>query len=136
MGRTCQVLTVAEIVTVNRRIITEFGGIFLVGDNNLANPGSLEHALEEIQGSLFGQELYPSIIEKAAVLGWRIIANHIFHDGNKRTGMETCRLFLDLNGYMMRIDFEVVDMALAIANGKVQLDEFTQWMAQRTGKRE
>jgi death on curing protein len=139
MGRTRQTLTVADIVEINRRIIAEFGGIFLAGDNNLANPGSLEHALEEIQGSLFGQELYPTIIEKAAVLGWRIIANHVFHDGNKRTGMEVCYLFLRLNDYEMRIardviDTEIVDMALAIATDKVQLDEFARWLEQRTTK--
>jgi death-on-curing protein len=141
MGGTLQVLTRADIVAINRRIIAEFGGIFFEGDDNLVNPGSLEHALEEIQGSLFGQEIYPTIVEKAAVIGWRIIANHVFHDGNKRTGMEVCYVFLRLNGYEMRIardviDTEVVDMALAIANGKVQLAEFTQWLEQRTTRQE
>lgn len=136
MGGTCETLTISDIVEINRRMIAEFGGIFFEGDNNLANPGSLEHALEEIQGSLFGQNLYPSIIEKAAVLGWRIIVNHIFHDGNKRTGMEACRLFLDLNGYTMRIDLDVVAVAIAVAEDKMQIDGFTQWVEQRSIKRE
>jgi death-on-curing protein len=88
MDRTFETLTVAEIVEINRRMIESFGGIFFSGDRNLANPGSLEHALEEIQTTLFDQELYPTLFEKAAVIGWRIIAGYIFHDGNKRTGME------------------------------------------------
>lgn len=136
MGGTCETLTISDIVEINRRMIAEFGGIFFEGDNNLANPGSLEHALEEIQGSLFGQDLYPSIIEKAAVLGCRIIVNHVFHDGNKRTGMEACRLFLDLNGYKMRIDLDVVTIAVAVAEDKMQIDGFTQWVEQRSIKRE
>lgn len=112
-------------------MIEEFGGFF-AGDDNLANPGSLEHVLEAIQGSLFGRELYPTLIEKAAAIGWRIIVGHTFHDGNKRTGMEACRLFLDLNGYDMRIDHEVVRMALQIATKQVQFANFVQWIEQRT----
>lgn len=113
-------------------MIERFGGIFLEGDQNLRGPGSLEHVLEEIQGSLFGFEPYPSLVGKAAAIGWRIIAGHVFHDGNKRTGMEACRLFLELNGFAMRIDCEVVEMALRIATGEVQLPEFAQWVECRT----
>jgi death-on-curing protein len=113
-------------------MITTFGGFFVEGDQNLGNPGSLEYALEAIQGSLFGQDLYPTLIEKAAALCWRVIRNHVFHDGNKRTGMEVCRLFLDLNGYVMRIDQGVVGMAVDIASGRVTFDEFVQWVAERS----
>jgi len=86
MGRTFETLTVSEIVEINRRMIQSFGGVFFEGDRNLANSGSLEFVLAEIQGPLFDTELHPSIIEKAAAIGWRIIAGHVFHDGNKRTG--------------------------------------------------
>jgi death-on-curing protein len=108
MDGTFKILTVADIVTVNRSMITRFGGFYVEADQNLGNPGALEYVFEAIQGSLFGQDLYPTLIEKAAVLCWKIIRNHVFHDGNKRTGMEVCRLFLDLNGYDMRIDRVVV----------------------------
>lgn len=134
MGRTLEILTIADIVEINRRMIAEFGGTFLEGNRNLAHPGSLEHILEEIQSSLFGRELYPTLVEKAAVTAWRIITNHIFYDGNKRTGMETCRLFLELNGYKMRIDKEVVKAALDVATNKIQFPEFVQWVEQRTSK--
>ena len=69
MGGTGETLTVDRIMEINRRMILEFGGIFFVGDRNLANPGSLEHVLVEIRGSLSGQELYPTVYEKAALLG-------------------------------------------------------------------
>ncbi len=136
MDRAFETLTVSEIVEINRRMIQSFGGIFFEGDHNLANPGSLEFVLAEIQGTLFDTELRPSIIEKAAAIGWRIIAGHVFHDGNKRTGMEACRLFLDLNGYILHIDREAVAIALKIATGEADLPEFARWVKEHSTKRE
>jgi len=134
MEGTFKVLTIEDIVEINRRMIGEFGGIFFEGDRNLANPGSLDHILNEIQGSLFGHTPFPKLIEKAAAISWRIIVNHVFHDGNKRTGIEACRIFLELNGYEMQIDSKVVDMALNIAKNKVNFTEFIQWLDSRTSK--
>lgn len=132
MEGTCKVLTVDEIVEINREQIREFGGWFNEMDSNLLNPGSLECVLDEVQGSLFGYELHPSIFEKGAILCWRIIVGHIFHDGNKRTGIEVCRALLELNGYNMRVDMEVVDMALKIATHRVEYVEFVEWVKERT----
>lgn len=134
MDGVSQTLTIADIVEINRCIINEFGGLFISDNDNLVNPGSLLHVLEEIQGSLFGFNLYPSLFEKAAVLGWRIIKFHVFLDGNKRTGMEACRNFLEINGFDMRIDSSVVDVALGIAKGDVALAEFTNWVIERSTK--
>lgn len=134
MARAEQTLTVAQIAEINRRMIEEFGGFF-AGNDNLANPGSLEHVLAAIQGSLFGRELYPTLTEKAAAIGWRIIVGHVFHDGNKRTGMEACRLFLDLNGFDMRIDHEVISMALSLATGESSFADFVAWVERRTTAR-
>jgi death-on-curing protein len=131
MGGTCKTLTLAEIGEINRLLIAEFGGIYFAGDYNQQNPGSLEHVLEQIQGSLFGHDAYPSLLEKAAALAWRINTSHVFHDGNKRTAMESCRVFLYLNGYQMRIDAEVTHMALAIAAHEVTFDAFVEWLRAR-----
>lgn len=130
-----KVLKSADVVEINRRMIQTFGGIFFKGDDNLANPGSLEYILEAIQGSLFGYDPYPTLLEKAAALAWRIIAGHVFHDGNKRTGMEACRLLLDLNGYVMQIDTEVVDVAVQIASGELEFADFVQWLKARVEPR-
>ena len=127
-----QILTVDDIVEINRRMILEFGGIFFEGDNNLANPGSLDFVLEEINGFLYGEELYPDILQKAALISWRIISGHIFHDGNKRTGMEACRIFLDLNGSKMLMDFEVVNVSIQIASKEMDFNPFVGWLRRRT----
>ena len=135
MGGAIQILTFEDIVEINRRMINEFGGIFFAGDENLAYPGSLEHLLDEIQGSLFGQELYPDIFDKAALIAQRVIVGHIFHDGNKRTGMEACRLFLEINGYDMRVDKEVVNVAIQIATHEIRFLEISSWLRDRTHQR-
>ena len=131
MVGTGKTLTVADIVEINRRMIAHFGGIFFEGDENLANRGSLEYVLAEIHGSLYGQELYPDLFQKAGLIGWRIIVGHIFHDGNKRTAMESCRLFLELNGFALRMDMEIVTIALDIATHKIEFDEFVEWLKRR-----
>lgn len=131
MGGAGKILTVDEIVEINRRMIEAFGGTFLELDSNLANPASLEHVLIASQGSLFGQELHPRTVDKAAVICWRIIASHVFHDGNKRTGLETCRQILELNGLRMHIDRAAVDVALRIARNEMSVEQFTEWLEQQ-----
>jgi death-on-curing protein len=131
MGGVIQVLIIADFVEINRRMIMKFGGIFFSGDNNLANPGSLEHVLFEIQDPFFEQNLYPDLIDKAAITSWRIIVGHVFHDGNKRTAMEGCRLFLELNGFKLLIDQEVVRIAIQIANREISYPEYSIWLRAR-----
>ena len=90
--------------------------------------------LDAIQGSLFGCESYPTVLEKAAAVAWRIITGHVFHDGNKRTGIEACRILLELNGYEMMMDHEVVDIALQIAKGEIDFAQFLHWLRCRTAQ--
>jgi death on curing protein len=132
MVRTCQSLTLDEIVEINHCLVLQFGGAFFSGDRNLANSGSLEHVLVEIQSSLYGQDLYPTVLEKCALVGYRIIDGHVFHDGNKRTGIEVCRLMLELNGYWLAIDREAVDIALQVGKGELDFAGFLQWISRRT----
>lgn len=132
MGGTGKVLIIGEIIAINRQLINQFGGHFFENDQNLINPGSLEHVLAEIQGFLFDQELYPTIFHKAAIVCYRIIEGHVFHDGNKRTGMEVCRQMLELNGYRMRIDSEVITVAVRIATNDISFNTFTEWVEQRS----
>ena len=131
MGRVIKILTIGEIIAINRRLIAQFGGIFFDNNQNLLNLGSLEHVLIEIQGLFFGKDLYPSVFQKAAILCYRIIQGHVFYDGNKRTGMEVCRLTLDINGYKMRMGSEIVKMATRIATDDVSFSDFANWVEER-----
>ena len=131
MGGTGEVLTHEEIVFVNALMIEWTGGLS-TGDENLLNPGSLDYILGACQGSYFGLDLYPTVIGKAVAIAERIMTAHVFHDGNKRTAMEVCRLMLERNGYHLQLDLEEsLAVALQVAKKQITLEEFTLWITKR-----
>jgi death-on-curing family protein len=124
-----------EILEINRRMVATYGGFYVDGDSNLANPGSLRHTLALVRSEgFFGHDPYPTVTDKAALLAWRIIRRHVFHDGCMRTGMEACRLMLELNGYDMRIDHEVADVAEQIGKRELSFDQFVSWLRARVSE--
>jgi death-on-curing protein len=125
-----------HIILINRRQIDAYGGMFIPPDN-IKNNGSLEWVLDAIQYPLFTVNMYPTIAEKASALAWTIITGHVFHDGNKRTGMSAMDLLLRLNGY--RLDAaheEIVKIAIRAGSARdlvqhCNLEEFTRWVRDR-----
>ena len=119
MGKASQTLkfpTVGNIIAHNRIHIQKTKGIY-AGKDNLRTPGSLKWVVDAIQYPLFGVDSYPTIEEKAAQLAWVVIDGHIFHDGNKRTGISSMLAFLDINGYTVKASHdELIEIALNIAN--------------------
>jgi len=133
--RISETLTIDEIVEMNRQQIDMFGGLFLPV-NNFHNGESLEYALEAIDASPFGKVMFPTLPEKAAYLAFSIITNHVFHDGNKRTAIATCRLFLLVNGFDLEIEQETVDagameIACDVANNLADHSDLTSWVSER-----
>ena len=131
MGGAGKTLTLDEIIAINYRQIERFGGLYLEGNDNLLNPGTLESVLAACQGPLFGVDRYPTVVDKAAAIAWFIITGHVFHDGNKRTGLLACYTLLALNGYQLPIDRAARDIALQVADGQVSLEDFTAWIEAR-----
>jgi death-on-curing protein len=86
-------LRLSEILYLHGRIIEKSGGI-----SGIMNLGGLESAIALPKQFFGGTELYPSLIEKAAVFCFSIVANHPFIDGNKRVGHASMETFLILNG--------------------------------------
>jgi death-on-curing protein len=132
-GKPVVVPTLEEVVVLNRRLINEYGGGLYCGATNLANRNSLDHALAQMQYNIFGVDKYPTVFDKAALLAWRIIAGHVFYDGNKRTGMASAMMFLAVNGYPVAIKMETVDIALRIAQGQMTLEQLAQWFMHQVG---
>jgi len=99
------------------------------------NPGSLEWVLDVIQYPLFGVDLYPTLAAKAALLTWTIIGGHVFHDGNKRTGVSVLQIFLRRNGYdITASDDELIEVALRVAESSEEnftVEDLTQWIGHR-----
>ncbi len=114
-----------EKVLLLHQIMAEAtGGSVGVRDNGL-----LESALESCYATFGGVELYPTKEEKAAQLGFSLVSNHAFVDGNKRIGMYIMLSFLELNG--IRIDAtndDVVKMGLGIASGEISREDTLEWI--------
>ena len=99
------------------------------GDAGLRDEGLLESAVYRPQASFGGQEFYPDVFHKASAMGHSIIRNHPFIDGNKRTGFETMRLFLRINGYDVRAAEEKkFKFAMGIAEGNLTEMAIAEWL--------
>jgi death-on-curing protein len=117
-------LTVSEVLGIYARVMQQTGGAM-----GLRDLGALESAVAQPRMTFGGKELYPSIADKAAALGYSLIQNHSFVDGNKRTGHAAVEVFLMLNGYeLSAIVDEQADIILRVAAGAVGREAFTDWL--------
>jgi len=114
-----------EKVLLLHKLITEETG----GDPDIRDITLLDSALESAFQTFDGNELYPTKEEKAARIGYALISNHAFVDGNKRIGMYVLLTFLETNG--IRIHPTVDDVArvgLAVASGQMKYNELLEWI--------
>ena len=89
----------------------------------------LDSALKSAFSGFGDQEFYPSKEEKGARLGYALISNHAFIDGNKRIGMYIMLTFLEMNGIRIRCtDEELVHVGLSVADGSMKYEELLQWV--------
>ena len=106
------------------------------GSAGVRDQGLLESAVYRPQVSFGGEDLYPDLFSKAAALGHSIIKNHPFVDGNKRTGFESMRLLLRLNGYDIQASLNAkFDFVLAIAEGRLKEQAIADWLKQHSRQR-
>ena len=83
--------------------------------------------------SFAGKDLYPTLIDKAATLGFAIIANHPFVDGNQLTGHAVMTIFLAINGVEIHGNVEEQAACIsAIASGKIKQIDFVTWVKVHT----
>ena len=100
-----------------------------VGSIGVRDEGLLESAMEAAFSTFGGVELYPTKEEKAARLGFSLISNHAFVDGNKRIGMYVMLTFLEVNGIRMDCTNEdVVHAGLSVADGTMDYDGLLMWV--------
>ena len=114
-----------EKVLLLHKLITEETG----GDPNVRDIALLNSALESAFQTFDGQELYPTKEEKGARIGYALISNHAFVDGNKRIGMYVLLTFLETNGIKIRptVD-DVARVGLAVAAGIMQYEDLLEWI--------
>ncbi|MEI6180948.1 MAG: type II toxin-antitoxin system death-on-curing family toxin [Chloroflexales bacterium] len=119
-------LTLSTVLTLYQAVMAQSGGF--VG---LQNRAALESAVAQPQATFDHQELYPTLPEKAAALGFALIRNHAFVDGNKRIGHATMEVFLLLNGFeiLASVD-EQEDLILQVAAGNLERQDLVRWLEQ------
>ena len=114
-----------EKVLLLHQLITEETG----GDNGVRDYGLLDSALESVYQTFDGQELYPTKQEKGARLGYTLISNHAFVDGNNRIGMYVMLAFLQVNGiHIHPTNEEVARVGIAVAAGEMEYEELLEWV--------
>ena len=117
-------LTKNQLLLLHEELITETGGAAGIRDEGL-----LDSALAAPFQSFEGHTPYPSLQQKAARLGYGLVKDHPFVDGNKRIGAHAMLVFLALNGIEM--DYtqeELTDAFLNLAAGKIGFEELLQWV--------
>lgn len=117
-------LTKEQILMLHNQLIESFGGSSGVRDDGL-----LSSALECLFQYFGGEELYPSIQEKAARLCYGLVKNHAMLDGNKRIGAHTMLVFLVVNGYELEYtQKDLIDLILDVAGSKKGYEDILAWI--------
>ena len=99
------------------------------GSVGVRDEGLLDSALEGAFAGFGDREFYPTKEEKGARLGYTLISNHAFVDGNKRIGVYIMLSFLEINGIRLQCtDDELVDIGLSVASGRMKYEELLQWV--------
>lgn len=113
-----------QVTALHSALIREFGGI-----DGIRDEGLLESALAAPFQTFGGEPVYPSLQAKAAQLGFGLIRNHPFVDGNKRIGAHTMLVFLAVNGIELRYEQqELIDIVLSVAAGQIDRQGVLQWI--------
>ena len=113
-----------KVLLLHQLITAETGGSADVRDLGL-----LDSALESAYATFDGKELYPTKEEKAARIGYSLISNHAFVDGNKRIGIYVMFTFLEVNGiHLEATNDEVAALGLGIAAGNISHADLLKWI--------
>ena len=119
-----RLLSLGEVLELHARILAMTGGATGVRDL-----GALESALAQPAMTFSAQDLYPTLADKAAALGFSLIQNHPFVDGNKRTGHAALEAFLMLNGEELQATVDDAERTiLAVAAGHLKREVFVEWV--------
>ena len=118
------ILSKQHILLLHEQLIDATGGIHGIRDYGL-----LDSALGAPFQSFAGKTAYPSIEQKAVRLGYGLIKNHPFLDGNKRVGVHVMLVLLALNGYeLLYTQKELSNTILSVADGNIGYNELLSWV--------
>ena len=119
-----KILSKRQILMLHTALIAQTGGIDGVRDEGL-----LDSAINAPFQTFAEQDLYPTVLEKAARLGFGLISNHPFLDGNKRIGAHAMLTFMGVNQInLCCTDEELISLILQVASGRLDYDGMLEWL--------
>lgn len=119
-----RVLNLDQILQLHAMVLVRDGG-----SSGIRDIGRLESAVAAQHQVVFGEELYPTLHEKAAAIMRGIIGDHPFTDGNKRTATLAGLTLLELSGYQVTAKIgEVEDFAVAVATDHLEVEAIADWL--------
>jgi death-on-curing family protein len=119
-----RILSKSQIIAIHNMLIADTGGIEGIRDETL-----LDSAIAAPFQTFGEQELLPSTQQKAARLGYGIIMNHPFVDGNKRSGAHIMLLLLEINGIVLEYtQEELYGIILSVASRDVEYEALLRWV--------
>lgn len=117
-----------DILNLHKYSIQKYGG-----SEGLRDLGLLESAIARPFQTFGGEDLYPSVFEKAAALGESLIINHPFIDGNKRTGAVAMAALLEDEGLVFSAEEkDFYNFVISISTGEKKFDEIVEWLKENT----
>jgi len=124
-------LTLSEVLYLHERVLAASGGAAGVRDLRV-----LEAAVGQPKATFGGEDLYPTVVAKAATLCFSLVQGHPFVDGNKRVGHASMDVFLTLNGYSLDADVDDQERTvLALASSMLSRDQLLAWLEQHAWHR-
>lgn len=121
-----KILKKRQILLLHSALIAESGG-----SDGIRDEGLLDSAVNTPFQTFSGQDLYPTVLEKAVRLGFGLIRNHPFIDGNKRIGTHAMLVFLSLNSITLSYeDDELISTILSVSSGEMDADGLLKWIQQ------
>lgn len=119
-----KLLSKRQILMLHSALVAQSGGM-----DELRDEGLLDSAVNAPLQTFDGRELYPTILEKAARLGYGLIRNHPFADGNKRIGTHAMLVFLDINNITLSYeDNDLIAVILRVASGDLDDRGLLAWL--------
>ena len=113
-----------KVLLLHQLVIESTGGSYELRDITL-----LDSALSSAFQTFDNKELFPTKEEKGAKLGYSLVSNHAFVDGNKRIGLLVMLSFLEINGIHLKYtDDELIDLGFGLASDKVSYEELLAWV--------
>jgi len=122
-------LTLEEVLEIHSTQLARFGGAAGVRD-----VGLLESALSQPQASFGGQYVHEDLFEMASAYLFHVVSNHPFVDGNKRAGLLSALVFLDINGIEVNDQGDTLyDLTIKVASGNSNKREISEVLRRLAG---